>query len=77
MVGKSSSPEKVEEFLKNTPHLLPEDISEAVLYCLGTPEHVQVIYSIYYIYINKIIIYTIYINKIIISLIQMKLVQFA
>ncbi|XP_026466228.1 farnesol dehydrogenase-like [Ctenocephalides felis] len=34
--------EKKQEFLKYNPYLNPEDISQAVLYCLSTPEHVQV-----------------------------------
>uniref|UniRef100_A0A6M2DFL0 Putative dehydrogenase n=1 Tax=Xenopsylla cheopis TaxID=163159 RepID=A0A6M2DFL0_XENCH len=41
MMGIKSEEEK-QAFLDATPHLLPEDISQAVLYCLGTPEHVQV-----------------------------------
>lgn len=31
-----------DDYLANTPHLLTEDISQAVLYVLGTPPHVQV-----------------------------------
>ncbi len=31
-----------EKLFKNTPALKPEDISQAILYALGTPEHVQV-----------------------------------
>uniref|UniRef100_A0A1B0DLE2 Dehydrogenase n=2 Tax=Phlebotomus papatasi TaxID=29031 RepID=A0A1B0DLE2_PHLPP len=31
-----------EKALKNIPHLMPKDISEAVLYTLGTPPHVNV-----------------------------------
>uniref|UniRef100_A0A6M2DI26 Putative dehydrogenase n=1 Tax=Xenopsylla cheopis TaxID=163159 RepID=A0A6M2DI26_XENCH len=34
--------ERRDEFLKHNPCLQPEDISQAVLYCLGTPEHVQI-----------------------------------
>lgn len=30
------------EYLKKTPHLVPGDISDALLYVLGTPPHVQV-----------------------------------
>lgn len=31
-----------DEYLDNTPHLLTEDVSNVVLYVLGTPPHVQV-----------------------------------
>lgn len=30
------------EFFNQNPHLQPEDISQAIMYCLSTPEHVQV-----------------------------------
>jgi NADP-dependent 3-hydroxy acid dehydrogenase YdfG len=30
------------EWLEENPHLKPEDIADAVLYVLGTPQHVQV-----------------------------------
>lgn len=31
-----------DKLFRNLPSLKPEDISQAVLYTLGTPEHVQV-----------------------------------
>lgn len=30
------------EFLNKTPHLLPKDIADAVIYALGTPPRVQI-----------------------------------
>lgn len=30
-------------FFNNTPHLMPEDVSQAIVYCMSTPENVQVI----------------------------------
>ncbi|XP_026466757.1 farnesol dehydrogenase-like [Ctenocephalides felis] len=30
------------QFLEQNPHLSPEDVSEAILFCLGTSEHVQI-----------------------------------
>uniref|UniRef100_A0A6M2DFP6 Putative dehydrogenase n=1 Tax=Xenopsylla cheopis TaxID=163159 RepID=A0A6M2DFP6_XENCH len=29
-------------FFNNTPHLMPEDVSQAIVYCMSTPENVQV-----------------------------------
>lgn len=40
--GCFPSKEIKDMFLANNPCLQPEDISQAVLYALGTPEHVQV-----------------------------------
>ncbi|XP_067015651.2 farnesol dehydrogenase [Anabrus simplex] len=33
---------KAQELYDSTPHLFPEDIADAVLYCIDTPPHVQI-----------------------------------